>query len=82
MSHIFSEFSRFFLQKFKFPETFFQFLKFPGLTRFVATLFLFFAWFYIKFQEKLLNLGEIGSRTKKFQAKTLVLIGLSFLNHT
>ena len=49
---------------------------------FVATLFLFFAWFYIKFQEKLLNLGEIGSRTKKLQAKNPVLIWLSFLNHT
>ena len=32
--------------------------------------FLFFIWFYIKFQEKLPNLGGIGSRTKKLQAKT------------
>ena len=31
---------------------------------------LFFVWFHIKFQEMLLNLGGIGSRTKKLQAKT------------
>ena len=31
--------------------------------------FLFFVGFYIKFQEKLPNLGEIGSRTKMLQEK-------------